>query len=64
MKEFKEVINTEEFYLLPVEQVCEIISNDVLNVASEELVYKGVIDWIRHDELKRKIYLSKVFFKF
>lgn len=40
--------------------MCEIISNDVLNVVNEELVYKGVIDWIRHDETNRKIHLANV----
>ncbi|KAH7702251.1 kelch-like protein 20-like protein [Aphelenchoides avenae] len=58
---FEEVLNTEEFLLLPVGQLCDVLGNDELNVKSEENVYKGVMAWTRHDLANREKELAKVF---
>nr|CAB3259761.1 kelch-like protein 20 [Phallusia mammillata] len=57
---FQEVKENEEFRLLPVEQLIEIISSDDLNVRSEEHVYKALMTWTQHDIAERRPLLPKV----
>ncbi|KFD50567.1 hypothetical protein M513_08516, partial [Trichuris suis] len=57
---FQEVMETEEFMLLPVEQLCEIISSDELNVRSEEQVFKACMAWVRHKIFERRKDLPEV----
>lgn len=57
---FQDVVESEEFLMLPFLQLVEIISSDELNVRSEEHVYKAVMNWIRHNVTERRQYLSKV----
>jgi len=40
---FQEVMNSEEFLLLPVSQLIDIIGSDELNVRSEEQVFSAVM---------------------
>lgn len=54
---------SEEFRLLPFEQLIEIISSDDLNVRSEEHVYKAVMTWMKHDINDRRSLLPKVYLK-
>ncbi|UJR34957.1 hypothetical protein I4U23_027735 [Adineta vaga] len=58
---FLNVKESEEFLLLPVNQLIDIISNDELNISSEEDVYLTVMKWISYDTEQRKQYLSKIF---
>lgn len=58
---FIEVMQNEEFLLLPVTQLIEIISNDELNVQNEEQVYQAVMNWIRYNVNERRSYLAQVF---
>src|SRR6056300_18177 len=44
---FQEVIETDEFLLLPVGQLVDILSSDELNVKSEEQVYFAVMCWMK-----------------
>ena len=39
---FEEVSQSEEYLLLPIEQLVNILSSDELNVKSEEDVFKGI----------------------
>ena len=57
---FPEVIESEEFFLLPVNQLIEIISNDELNVRNEEQVYQAVMNWIRYNIDERRQYLAEL----
>ncbi len=41
-------------------QLLEIISSDELNVKSEEMVYKAVMNWIKYDLNERKQYLGQL----
>lgn len=41
-------------------QVRDLIASDQLNVVSEEIVYKAIVTWIRHDASTRDRYLGKV----
>ncbi|NWQ78118.1 KLH17 protein, partial [Columbina picui] len=45
LQHFVEVSKTEEFMLLPLKQVLDLISSDSLNVPSEEEVYRAVLSW-------------------
>jgi len=57
---FEEVKESEEFRMLPYQQLIEIIGSDNLNAQSEEHVYNAVITWMKHDVADRRPHLSKV----
>ncbi|KRY65537.1 Kelch-like protein 20, partial [Trichinella pseudospiralis] len=57
---FQEVVESEEFMLLPVNQLIDIIASDELNIRSEEQVFKAVMAWVRHDLANRRHLLSQV----
>ncbi|GBO24755.1 Kelch-like protein 17, partial [Araneus ventricosus] len=59
LQNFQEVALTEEFLLLPFCEVRDLIASDQLNVVSEEVVYKSIVTWIRHDASTRERYLGK-----
>ncbi|CAI2302977.1 unnamed protein product [Caenorhabditis sp. 36 PRJEB53466] len=58
LKNFSSIVGKEEFLLLTVESLTQIIKSDRLNAASEELVFSAVIQWVRHDIPTRKPHLS------
>nr|XP_042902267.1 kelch-like protein 17 [Parasteatoda tepidariorum] len=60
LQNFQEVALTEEFLLLPFCEVRDLIASDQLNVVSEEIVYKSIVTWIRHDSSARERYLGKL----
>ncbi len=57
---FLQVMEHEEFLLLPLNQLIEICSSDELNVRSEEQVYHAVMNWVNHDRLERRQHLPVV----
>ncbi|CAG0879760.1 unnamed protein product [Darwinula stevensoni] len=57
---FQEVISSEEFMLLPVNQLIDIISSDELNVRSEEQVYTAVMAWVKSNMAERRQNLPQV----
>jgi kelch-like protein 20 len=57
---FQEVMTSEEYNLLPVSQLCDIISSDELNVRSEEQVFNAVMSWTKFNVAERRPYLSQV----
>ena len=57
---FQDVMDSEEFLLLPTAQLCEIISSDELNVISEEDVFISVMKWVRFDITDRRDKLKQV----
>lgn len=57
---FQEVMTSEEFLLLPVGQLCDIISSDELNVRSEEQVFSAVMAWVKFSVSERRAYLPQV----
>ncbi|KAK5973237.1 Ring canal kelch protein variant 1 [Trichostrongylus colubriformis] len=60
LEHFQEIVNTEEFLLLPVEQMVELISRDELRVRSEEKVFEAVIQWVKFDMTERKRFLPRL----
>ncbi|CAL1268262.1 unnamed protein product [Larinioides sclopetarius] len=57
---FQEVMESEEFLLLPVNQLIDIISNDELNVRSEEQVFNAVMSWVKYNITERRQHLPQV----
>jgi len=55
---FQEVMMSEEFLLLPVNQLICIISRDELNVRSEEQVYNAIMNWVKYDINERRQHLA------
>jgi hypothetical protein len=55
-----QVAESEEFSMLPLSQLIEIISNDELNVRSEEQVFKAVMLWVRTNVPERAKVMQQV----
>ena len=53
-------MTSEEFLLLPVNQLIDIISSDELNVRSEEQVFSAVMGWIKYNVSERRPTLYQV----
>ncbi|XP_076848127.1 kelch-like protein 17 isoform X2 [Brachyhypopomus gauderio] len=60
LQHFVEVSKTEEFMLLPLKQVLDLISSDNLNVPSEEEVYRAVLSWVKHDIDARRQHVPRL----
>ena len=55
-----QVMESEEFLLLPDNQLVDIISSDELNVRSEEQVYSAVVNWVKYSLHERRPHLPTV----
>jgi hypothetical protein len=53
-------MESEEFMLLPVNQLIDIIASDELNVRNEEQVYNSIINWVQHNVADRRAHLPNV----
>nr|XP_021511945.1 kelch-like protein 17 isoform X4 [Meriones unguiculatus] len=60
LQHFVDVAKTEEFMLLPLKQVLELVSSDSLNVPSEEDVYRAVLSWVKHDVDTRRQHVPRL----
>lgn len=56
-----QVMESEEFLLLPVGQLVDIISSDELNVRSEEQVFSAVMSWVKYNVSERRQHLAQVY---
>lgn len=59
-KNFTEVVTSEEFLKLPLEQVLELFSADDLNVPSEESVFDAVLMWLKYDPANRDKHVTEL----
>ncbi|OWA50514.1 Kelch-like protein 20 [Hypsibius exemplaris] len=57
---FTDVVVSEEFLLLPVAQLVDLIQSDELNVRNEEQVYQAAVSWLRHDVRERRAHVAVV----
>ncbi|KAK5970013.1 BACK domain-containing protein [Trichostrongylus colubriformis] len=57
---FQSVLGLEEFHHLPVKQVNELISSDLLLARSEEQVFEAVMKWVSFDLTTRKSLLFQL----
>jgi kelch-like protein 20 len=53
-------MESEEFLLLPVGQLVDIICSDELNVRNEEQVFNAVMAWLKYNVAERRQHLSQV----
>jgi len=53
-------MESEEFMLLPVNQLVDIISSDELNVGTEEQVFNAVMSWVKYNIQERRSHLPNV----
>jgi kelch-like protein 20 len=53
-------MESEEFLLLPVNQLVDIISSDELNVRNEEQVFNACMGWVKHNMQERRPNLPTV----
>ena len=56
----EQVMESEEFMLLPANQLIDIISSDELNVRSEEQVFNAVMAWVKYSIQERRPQLPQV----
>ena len=59
-KNFADVAKHEEFLMLSVPQLIQVIKRDELNVRCESEVYGAVINWVQHNEKDRRIKLPNL----
>ncbi|XP_050831484.1 kelch-like protein 28 isoform X2 [Serinus canaria] len=57
---FEDVCQTEEFLELTHSELDEIVSNDCLNVLTEETVFYALESWIKYDVQERQKYLAQL----
>lgn len=57
---FQDVIEHEEFLLLPLTQLIELCSSDELNARSEEQVYQAIMTWVKYNISDRRKHLSVI----
>uniref|UniRef100_A0A1A9WIL6 Kelch-like protein diablo n=1 Tax=Glossina brevipalpis TaxID=37001 RepID=A0A1A9WIL6_9MUSC len=57
---FQQVMESEEFLLLPVDQLVDVICSDELDVRSEEQVFNAVMSWLKYNVADRRQHLAPV----
>ncbi|XP_074621163.1 kelch-like protein 18 [Acropora palmata] len=57
---FNDVVQNEEFLLLPREELATLLSCEEINVDSEEDVYNALIAWARQDVDERQSFLAEL----
>ncbi|XP_043918146.1 kelch-like protein 2 isoform X2 [Protopterus annectens] len=55
---FADVVLSDEFLNLGIEQVCSLIASDKLTISSEEKVFEAVIAWVNHDKDVRQEHMA------
>ena len=60
LSEFKIVASTDDFNRLSCTELIEFIKDDEVNVESEDVVFDGVLGWIRHDHANRNSSMEKI----
>ena len=60
-KHFCQVAKTDEFLLATLEQICQLLSSDSLNVSSEKDAFDVALSWVKHDLEARKMFLPQIF---
>uniref|UniRef100_A0A3Q2Z7J4 Kelch like family member 4 n=1 Tax=Hippocampus comes TaxID=109280 RepID=A0A3Q2Z7J4_HIPCM len=51
---FLEVIQNQEFFLLPTDEIVKLLSSDDINVPDEETIFQALMMWVRYDVQHRQ----------
>uniref|UniRef100_A0AAY4D4I3 BTB domain-containing protein n=1 Tax=Denticeps clupeoides TaxID=299321 RepID=A0AAY4D4I3_9TELE len=54
MENFLEVIQNQEFLLLPTMEIVKLLASDDINVPDEETIFQALMMWVRHDVQHRQ----------
>ncbi|XP_012696123.2 kelch-like protein 4 [Clupea harengus] len=54
MENFLEVIQNQEFLLLPTMEIVKLLSSDDINVPDEETIFQALMTWVRYDVQHRQ----------
>ncbi|XP_060742028.1 kelch-like protein 4 isoform X1 [Tachysurus vachellii] len=54
MEHFLEVIQNQEFLLLPTTEIVKLLSSDDINVPDEETIFQALMMWVRNDVQHRQ----------
>ncbi|XP_062856704.1 kelch-like protein 4 [Trichomycterus rosablanca] len=54
MEHFLEVIQNQEFLLLPTMEIIKLLSSDDINVPDEETIFQALMMWVRYDMQQRQ----------
>ena len=57
---YMHVSKTEEFLSLSYQQIYDLVSEDEIEVDSEEIIFETVMSWVKEDVNKRKDYLPQL----
>lgn len=60
LQKFKDVVKSDEYYLLPGELLIKVLSSDDLNVNFEEEVYESVLKWVGYNASERSKLLPQI----
>ncbi|XP_013868700.1 kelch-like protein 5 [Austrofundulus limnaeus] len=60
MEHFLEVVGSQEFVLLPVEEMERLLTSDDINVPDEETVVTSLLSWVSHDPSARQRHLPSL----
>nr|CAB3260019.1 kelch-like protein 5 [Phallusia mammillata] len=60
MDHFTEVTHNKEFLLLPINQVCDLLSSDDVNIPTEINMFEALLRWVKNCEGERRIYMPQL----
>ncbi|XP_034146895.1 kelch-like protein 5 isoform X1 [Esox lucius] len=60
MENFVQVVEGQEFLLLPLDEMDRLLSSDDMNVSDEETVVTALLNWVRHDCSARQPHLPSL----
>lgn len=49
-----EVVGSQEFVLLPADEVAKLLASDDLNIPNEEFMFNALMLWLQYDITERK----------
>ncbi|XP_068166107.1 kelch-like protein 10 [Antennarius striatus] len=63
MNKFEEVVSSQEFLELSLQELTDILDSDELNVNDEKTVYEAIVRWINHEPERRTSHLPALLSK-
>ncbi|CAH2274294.1 kelch 25 [Pelobates cultripes] len=57
---FETVHDTEDFYSISKDMLLSLLSSDELEIEDEQIVFKALLQWVKYDLDKRKVYFPEL----